>query len=201
MNMKCKNCDYENTKKAKFCAKCGTPLTGEDSGSSESGNNKILIIALVIVIIVLVGAIAYFAIGLNSPADDQSSADSQQDQQSAKEVSSEDESSQKTTTTASAEKTWVSIGSYSGSGSGSQTVKVPSGQIMIKISAYPIKNYATNHLYVSGSNGESAGVDWGSHSDVETRSDSVSYTSSSSETFTIDYYETVSWEVEFYRYQ
>jgi hypothetical protein len=72
---------------------------------------------------------------------------------------------------------------------------------MIKLSAYPIKNYATNHLYVSGSNGMSGGVDWGSHSDVETRSDSFSYTSSSAETFTIDYYETVSWEVEFYRYE
>lgn len=201
--MKCKNCDYENSKKAKFCAKCGTPLIEEGSASTGSNNNKALIIVLIIVIIVLVGAIAYFSIGLNSQANNQISADSQQDQQSAKEVSSsEDESSQKnTTTTSSAEKSWVSIGSYSGSGSGSQTVKVPSGQIMIKISAYPIKNYATNHLYVSGSNGKSVGVDWGSNSAVATRSDSLSYTSSSSETFTIDYYETVSWEVEFYRYQ
>ena len=102
---------------------------------------------------------------------------------------------------ASQSKSWESIGSYSGSGSGSQTIDVPAGQIMVKLSAYPIKNYATNHLYVTGSNGESGGVDWGSHSDVETRSDSFSYTSSSSETFTIDYYETVSWQVEFYRYQ
>ena len=68
MNMKCKNCD---------CAKCGTPLTVEGPSSTGSNdNNKILIIALVIVIIVLVGAIAYFAISLNSPSDDQISADS-----------------------------------------------------------------------------------------------------------------------------
>ena len=45
-------------------------------------------------------------------------------------------------------KSWESIGSYSGSGSGSQTIKVPEGKIMVKLSAYPIKNYATNHLYV-----------------------------------------------------
>ena len=106
-----------------------------------------------------------------------------------------------TTTTASESKDWELIGSYSGSGSGSQSISVPAGQIMIKLSAFPIKNYATNHLYVTGSNGESAGVDWGSTSDVETRSNSLSYTSSSPQTFTIDYYETVSWQVDFYRYQ
>jgi hypothetical protein len=95
----------------------------------------------------------------------------------------------------------VSIGSYSGSGSGSKTIDVPDGTIKVELSAYPIKNYATNHLYVTGSNGRSGGVDWGSTSAVETRSDSFTYTSSSSQTFTIDYYETVSWQVNFYRYQ
>lgn len=98
-------------------------------------------------------------------------------------------------------KSWESIGSYSGSGTGSESIKIPSGKIKIELSAYPIKNYATNHLYVTGSNGESAGVDWGSTSAVETRSDSLTYTSSSEETFDIDYYETVSWEVNIYRYQ
>lgn len=93
------------------------------------------------------------------------------------------------------------IGSYSGSGSGSQAVSVPAGKIMVKITAYPIKNYATNHLYVSGSNGQSAGVDWGSRSAVASRYDSLTYESSSSETFNIDYYETVSWSVEFYKYE
>lgn len=98
-------------------------------------------------------------------------------------------------------KSWESIGSYSGSGTGSESIKIPSGKIKIELSAYPIKNYATNHLYVTGSNGESAGVDWGSTSAVETRFDSLTYTSSSEETFDIDYYETVSWEVNIYRYQ
>ena len=92
-------------------------------------------------------------------------------------------------------------GSGSGSGSGSQAVSVPAGKIMVKITAYPIKNYATNHLYVSGSNGQSAGVDWGSRSAVASRYDSLTYESSSSETFNIDYYETVSWSVEFYKYE
>ena len=93
------------------------------------------------------------------------------------------------------------IGSYSGDGSGSQKIEVPDGKIMVKLSAFPIKNYADNHLYVTGDNGQSGGVDWGPESDVETRSDSFTYISSSSDTFTIDYYETVSWDVEFYRYQ
>ena len=87
------------------------------------------------------------------------------------------------------------------SGSGSKTINVPEGKIKVTLSAYPIKNYASNYLYVTGSNGESGGVDWGSKSAVETRSDSFTYTSDSPETFTIEYYETVSWEVEFYAYQ
>ncbi|MBP3226608.1 MAG: zinc ribbon domain-containing protein, partial [Methanobrevibacter sp.] len=132
-----------------------------------------------------------------------------QEAQSVNDSSDQDNSEKSTTESSSSKKntevvdkkSWESIGSYSGSGSGSKTISVPEGKIMVKLSAYPIKNYATNHLYVSGSNGESGGVDWGSKSAVETRSDSFTYTSSSEETFTIDYYETVSWEVEFYRYQ
>ncbi|MGV8132605.1 MAG: zinc ribbon domain-containing protein, partial [Methanobrevibacter sp.] len=45
------------------------------------------------------------------------------------------------------------------------------------------------------------GVDWGSRSAVASRYDSLTYESSSSETFNIDYYETVSWSVEFYKYE
>ena len=96
---------------------------------------------------------------------------------------------------------WVSIGSYSGSGSGSESITVPEGKIKVELSAYPIKNYATNHLYVTSSSGDSGGVDWGSNSAVETRSDSFTFTSKGSETLDIDYYETVSWEVEIYKYQ
>ena len=111
-----------------------------------------------------------------------------------------DQSSQDTSSE-SKSKSWELIGSYSGSGSGSKTVTVPEGRIKVELSSFPIKNYADNHLHVKGSNGASGGVDWGPTSAVETRSDSFEFTSSSSQTFTIDYYETVSWEVEFYRYQ
>ena len=96
---------------------------------------------------------------------------------------------------------WTSVGSYSGSGTGHESVSVPAGQIRVELSAYPIKNYATNHLYVTSSSGDSGGVDWGSTSAVETRSDSFTFTSSSSQTLSIDYYETVEWNVEIYRYQ
>ena len=206
MKMKCDNCGFENKKTAKFCTKCGATL---DNPPEESNNTttKYVIIALVIVILLLVGVIGYFAGSMNSH--DVQSADSVQNASSQSVSSSESsDSNPKTESVSSSQsssssqsKSWESIGSYSGSGSGSQTISVPEGQIMVKLSAYPIKNYATNHLYVTGSNGQSGGVDWGSHSDIETRSDSFTYTSSSSETFTIDYYETVSWEVEFYRYQ
>lgn len=202
--MKCKNCGFENKKSAKFCTKCGNSLSEIVEPTPQSSiNSKYLIIALVAIIILLAGAIGYFALSGSSPAPQIS------DSQDGESIESEDgdaeaqqaSSSQKTSTVSSESKSWVSIGSYSGSGSGSQTIEVPEGKIMVKLSAYPIKNYATNHLYVSGSNGMSGGVDWGSKSAVETRSDSFTYTSSSSEVFTIDYYETVSWSVEFYRYQ
>ncbi len=197
MNMKCNKCGFENNDKAKFCTKCGNPLNNKPTdNSSASNNNMVLIVGLLIVIVVLVGAIGYFALNSNTS----NSGVANENHQSSQDEASE--SPQETTQTTSQEtKSWQSIGSYSGSGSGSKTVNVPSGKIMIKVSAYPIKNYATNHVYVSGSNGKSAGVDWGPESPVATRTDSVTYTSSSSETFTIDYYETVSWEVEFYRYQ
>jgi FlaG/FlaF family flagellin (archaellin) len=170
-----------------------------------------LIIALIAIIVILAGVIGYFALSGGDSAQD-SDASQSVASQSDESVSGSDDSdsdaktksvssSKSSTSKASESKSWESIGSYSGSGSGSQTIEVPEGKIMVKLSAYPIKNYATNHLYVSGSNGESGGVDWGSKSAVETRSDSFTYTSSSSEVFTIDYYETVSWEVEFYRYQ
>lgn len=195
--MKCSKCGFENKDTAKFCSKCGNSLEAKPEIEKSNSNSKIIIVALVIIILILAVCIGYFALNNNSNVSNQQVQPASQSQQA---PSSSGESSQQTTSSEPA-KEWKLIGTYSGSGSGSQSINVPAGQIMVKISAYPIKNYATNHLYVTGSNGQSAGVDWGSNSAVETRSDSVSYTSSSPQTFTIDYYETVSWQVEFYRYQ
>jgi predicted nucleic acid-binding Zn-ribbon protein len=216
--MKCSKCGFENKDKAKFCTKCGNSLVVQTPASApaKSDNTKYIIIALIAVIVVLVGTIGFFA--LNNNSGNVQSADASQESADSQDVKSVDDSgddsdeddSAKTTKVSSSKsssssksdsKDWVSIGSYSGSGSGSESITVPEGKIMVKLSAYPIKNYATNHLYVTGSNGESGGVDWGSKSAVETRSDSFTYTSDSEEVFTIDYYETVSWEVEFFRYQ
>ena len=215
--MKCSKCGFENKDKAKFCTKCGNSLVAQpvESAPAKSDNTKYIIVALIAVIVILVGTIGFFA--LNNNADSVQGADSQgaADSQDVKSVDDSDEdsddsdsaktsqisSSKSSSSSKSDSKDWVSIGSYSGSGSGSETINVPEGKIMVKLSAYPIKNYATNHLYVTGSNGESGGVDWGSKSAVETRSDSFTYTSDEEEVFTIDYYETVSWEVEFFRYQ
>ncbi|MBQ6099239.1 MAG: zinc ribbon domain-containing protein [Methanobrevibacter sp.] len=210
--MKCKHCGFENKNSAKFCTKCGEKMTGDNGGDTpvnNSNSTKYIIIALIVVIIILVAGFAYFAGTMHSNDSLQSSDNSQNNASTSQSDSSSGDdaktqsvsSSQSSSSQASESKSWELIGTYSGSGSGSQTINVPAGKIMVKLSAYPIKNYATNHLYVSGSNGQSGGVDWGSHSDVETRSDSFTYTSSSSQTFEIDYYETVSWQVDFYRYQ
>ena len=195
--MKCNECGFETKDTAKFCSKCGKALRLTPEPPKENNNSKIIIAALVIVIVILAVTFGYFALNNNS----NNSAPAQSNSQSSGGAANNGTTQQTDSSQSSSQpKEWKLIGSYSGSGSGSQSISVPAGQIMIKISAYPIKNYATNHLYVTGPSGK-AGVDWGSTSAVETRSDSVSFNSSSAETFTIDYYETVSWKVEFYRYQ
>ncbi|WP_296885346.1 zinc ribbon domain-containing protein [uncultured Methanobrevibacter sp.] len=206
--MKCDSCGFENKDSAKFCSKCGVSLEVAPTPSEpKNSNSKVVIALLIVVIVVLAAVIGYFALsnnafGNNSQAQPASgSANSSNASSSAGGGSSQQVNTSESSSSSSPAKQWVLIGSYSGSGSGTKSINVPAGEIMVKISAYPIKNYATNHLHVSGSNGQSCGVDWGSHSDVETRSDSVTYTSSSPQTFTIDYYETVSWQVDFYRYQ
>lgn len=210
--MKCDKCGYENNEKAKFCTKCGSSLVARELPvpSKSSDNSKIIVIALIAVIVVLAGTIGYLVINGNSDDvkgsdDSKVSGDDLKDESVGEDdkTTARTDSSQQTSASSDSgkSKSWELIGSYTGSGSGSETIKVPDGEIMVELSAYPIKNYATNHLYVSGSNGASGGVDWGSTSAVETRSDSFTYASSTSETFTIDYYETVSWQVDFYRYQ
>ena len=206
--MKCRQCGFENKKGAKFCTKCGSSLEQVPPVPPEkSDSSKYIIIALVGIIVLLAGTIGYFVLSDNGNSDQVAEVSPQsntpQEVQSA-ESDASDENVQTQVVSSNKQskaKSWELIGSYSGSGTGSESINVPDGQIMVKLSAYPIKNYATNYLYVSGSNGQSGGVDWGSTSKVETRSDSFSYTSSSYETFTIDYYETVSWNVDFYRYQ
>ena len=160
--------------------------------------SKNIIVVLVIIIVILVAAIGFFALNWNSHSVSNDASTSASDKAA---DSSNANSGQSSQATSSKSKSWELIGSYSGSGTGSKTVTVPEGRIKVELSSFPIKNYADNHLHVKGSNGASGGVDWGPTSAVETRSDSFEFTSSSSQTFTIDYYETVSWEVEFYRYQ
>ena len=192
--MKCNNCGFENKDTAKFCTRCGKPVDAPKEESENNSKFKIIILCLIGIIVILAlsfGFMLYNNGMASSPSNGQADSASPTSY----------ESQQSTSSSAQQSKDWVLIGSYSGSGSGSQSVSIPAGQIRIKLSAFPIKNYATNHLYVRGSNGESAGVDWGSNSAVATRSDSLTYTSSSPQTFTIDYYETVSWQVDIYMYK
>ena len=213
--MFCPKCGKAIKDDAKFCKYCGTQISKNNqsvnvksdtfSDSKNNNNTKILAVAIVIAAIVLV-ALVFTALSLTSDnsGDDAKAVEANKESSVAvtsSSSSSSSGSSSSQSSSASAEKSWVSVGSFSGSGSGSQSISVPSGEIRIDISAFPIKNYATNHLYLTGSNGESAGVDWGSTSAVASKSDSLSFTSSSTTTFTIDYYETESWSVEVYKYQ
>ena len=197
--MRCTNCGFENKDTAKFCSRCGESLEKVNvpiETPAQKNNSMYIVIVLLVIIIILVGALGFFVLNNNSNSHSQS--ESSQADSVSEDGSSQDSSSQ---TTPTETKGWKLIGSYSGSGSGTQSISVPPGKIMIKISAFPIKNYATNYLYVTGPNGESVGVEWGSTSAVETRSNSITITTTTTEVFTIDYYETVSWQVDFYRYQ
>lgn len=207
--MFCPKCGKAIKDDAKFCKYCGTQISKNSQSvnvnsdtsfdSKNKDNTKILAVAIVVAAIVLV-ALVFAALSLTSDngGDDAKAVEANKDSSVAVTSSS---SSSSQSSSANAEKSWVSVGSFSGSGSGSQSISVPAGEIRIDISAFPIKNYATNYLYLTGSNGESAGIDWGSTSAVASKSDSVSFTSSSTTTFTIDYYETESWSVEVYKYQ
>ena len=209
--MKCGKCGHENKDSAKFCTKCGSSLVipVETPSSQDKSKFRYVIAILLIIIVILIAGIGYFAYHTgfdNNNEVPQENASQEVNQSQVIENESDGKtqevaSKKASTSQVSDSKSWESIGKYSGSGSGSETINVPEGKILVKLSAYPIKNYATNYLYVTGSNGAGGGVDWGSKSAVETRSDSFEYTSSSQEVFTIDYYETVSWEVEFFRYQ
>lgn len=97
-------------------------------------------------------------------------------------------------------KSWKLVDTYSGSGTGIETYDLPEGKIKVKISAFPIKNYATNSLSASSSTGDSVSVEWGSKSAVETKSDSMTFDSTGGDMLSINYYETVNWEVKIYQY-
>lgn len=212
--MKCPHCNTLNKEGAKFCKNCGKAINNESlaykdkfadskvktpasvsSTESSKSNNNILIICVTVIIcaVIIAGALVYM--NSNDSSDSNTVDNSNGDSGS---VSNSQSSSN--TVSQSAPKSWKLIDSFSGSGTGSESYSIPAGKIKVKISAYPIKNYATNHLYVSSTTGNSAGVDWGSKSAVETRYDSMTFTSSGGDAIDIDYYETVSWNVDVYQY-
>lgn len=200
IQMKCRQCGFNNRNNAKFCTKCGNPLKKPSrpviqQKPKDSNKSWYIIIILIAVILILAVAVGYFALKNNADTPQENNVDSGSENTPAGNIV---QNHTDTPTQIEKSKSWVSIGKYSGSGTGTETIIVPEGEIMVKLSAYPIKNYASNYLTVSGSNGISGSVDWGSNSAVKEKSDSFTYTSTSDETFTIDYYETVSWNVEFF---
>ena len=54
--MKCKKCNFENTETAKFCIKCGTTLSQEETTTSPKSKKTLLIIGGIVVTIALVWA-------------------------------------------------------------------------------------------------------------------------------------------------
>lgn len=209
--MKCPHCNTLNKEGAKFCKNCGKPINNESlaykdkfgdskvnnstpvSSESSKSNSNILIICVTVIIcaVIIAGAFVYINSNDSNAIDNSNNGES---------VSTSDNQSSDNSVNEVQSKSWKSIGSFSGSGTGLKSYSLPEGKIKVEISAHPIKNYATNHLYAYSTTGDSVGVDWGSKSAVETRSDSMTFDSTGGDTLDIDYYETVSWNVDIYQY-
>lgn len=95
--MRCPKCNSENNDSAKFCKKCGNPLSATEmshenvinsiSNKKSDGDDKtkIIIVALIIVAIVLAGALVYiYGFGNSSPvqSDNQQSVQNDDNQDS-----------------------------------------------------------------------------------------------------------------------
>lgn len=209
--MFCPKCGKAIKDDSKFCKYCGATISKnnqksnaeynsrfhipKDNDKNDNKNMKIFAVVVVIALIILVALLGIVLSDNSEDTDDEMAVESNNKSNTTQSVSLTSSNEQAQIT-----KSWVSIGSFSGSGSGSQSISIPEGQIRIDITAHPIKNYVTNYLHVSGSHGQ-ASLDWGPNSEVTSKSDSISFTSSSPSTFTIDYLETSSWNVEVYKYQ
>ncbi len=212
--MKCPHCNSFNKEEAKFCKNCGKPLNNQSLayhdkfGDSKiennipieesSGSKNTLIICITVVICALIVSGALILVYThNNDSDDGNFINSTSNNAIA------DVSNQSTNPQVNPVKTesWQLIGSVSGSGSGLESYTIPEGKIKIKITAFPIKNYGNNYLEVSSSTGDSVSVNWDSKSAVKSKSDSMTFESYGGDTINIDYYETVSWTVDIYKYE
>lgn len=195
--MKCPHCGSLNKDDAKFCKNCGNPINNsslayqdkfgknqsvKEEGSSKSKNILIVCITVIICVAIVAGALIY----MNSNSDDDAVVNDT--------VNTTNQSINVTP------KSWKLVDSYMGSGTGVETYDIPEGKIKVKIFAYPKKNYEDNYLDVSSSTGDSIYVEWGSDSPVKTKSDEMTFTSSGGDSIRVDYYETVDWKVEIYKY-
>ena len=101
--MRCPNCDSENNDSAKFCKKCGSPLTKKvishenminsmnEKTTSSNNTTKYIIVALIIVAVALAGAFIYiYGFGQNQSNDSQP----EQVQNNTQSVSQSDEPAQ-----------------------------------------------------------------------------------------------------------
>jgi hypothetical protein len=100
--MRCPKCDSENSDTAKFCKKCGNPLSKSEmthetvinsiSEKNTGGDDKtkIIIVALIIVAIVLAGALIYIY-GFGNAQSNDSQVQSDDNQQSVQNVDDEDD--------------------------------------------------------------------------------------------------------------
>lgn len=218
--MKCPHCNTLNKDGAKFCKNCGKPInqgslafhdkfdnkninnTQSDSNSSNSSRNTLIIcITTIICVIIILATVIYInsnqgntVINDNNQATDSVNPEDLNLGNDNKDISHESSDFNNSV------KSWQLVDKYYGSGSGIESYNLPEGKVKVEISAFPIKNYATNHLYVSSSSGESLSLDWGSKSKVKAKSDSMIFDASNGDIIDIDYYETTDWEVKIYKY-
>jgi hypothetical protein len=89
--MRCPKCDSENSDSAKFCKKCGNPLSKSEmthesvinsiseKNSGDGDKTKMIIVALIIVAVVLAGALVYiYGFGNAQSSDSQVQSDDNQ---------------------------------------------------------------------------------------------------------------------------
>ncbi|WP_409200290.1 zinc ribbon domain-containing protein [Methanobrevibacter sp. DSM 116169] len=187
--MKCPNCHAQNENRAMYCSKCGTKLQVENSNDSKN------LLIIVLVAIIVIGALTGLYMVLNSNNSSTSSENIQSSESNVVEVQKENPSEPAT---------WHQVNTYSGVGGYSTGVNIKGSQMKIQFSAFPIKNYADNHMkvevYKNGQFVDSSSVSWNGKSAVATRSNTIEVSGSGNYQIYVDGYELQYWNMEIYEW-
>ncbi|MCC7554001.1 MAG: zinc ribbon domain-containing protein [Methanobacteriaceae archaeon] len=189
--MFCQNCGTKNDEDAIYCEKCGLKLIKKP----ENSNKNILIIILIVILVIASLAGLFIFLSNNSNSDvSQNNVPSMGSDENLRNVENSNHP-----------KTWNQINSYSGVSDYTTGVNIKGDKIKVEFSAFPIKNYADNHMkvdvYKDGKYLDSSSVSWNGKSAVATRSNNIelSYGPGNYQIY-VDGYELVSWNMVVYEW-